>query len=56
MSQYLVHEHEETIFSYDKALRETWQRTEKDILSQNILEMTFGKTTIADMIEEFVQT
>jgi len=55
MSQYLVHEDEETIFSYDKELRETWQRTEKNILRTNILEMTFGKTTIADMIEEFVQ-
>lgn len=55
MSQYLVHEHEETIFSYDKALRKMWNRTERDILRTNILELRSNGTTIADTIEEFVQ-
>lgn len=61
MSQYLVHEDEETIFSYDKALRKTWQRqvkrgmSEEDILRTNILELTSGGTSIADTIEEFVK-
>jgi hypothetical protein len=59
MSQYLVHE--ETIFSYDKALRKTWQRevkrgmSEENILRTNILELTSGGTSIADTIEEFVK-
>ena len=44
MSQYLVHEHEETIYSYDKALRKTWQREVKRGMSEeHILRTMVGE-------------